>query len=113
MWMIKEHAETAQRMVAGFAEAIAFTDRNPRKAKAAIAKIMRIRDEETLQVAYNVYTRDIVDRHMIIPAAAVAESVRLQRSLGTPVKRKPDDLYDNSFVYNLEKSGFLKELWGK
>jgi len=74
---------------------------------------MRIRDEEALQVAYNVYTRDIVDRHMIIPAAAVAESVGLQRSLGTPVKRKPDDLFDNSFVYNLEKSGFLKELWGK
>ena len=111
--MIKEHPETVQRMVAGFAEAIAFTDRNPRKSKAAIAKIMRIRDEEALQVAYNVYTRDIVDRHMIVPAAAVAESVELQRSLGTPVKRKPDDLYDNSFVYNLEKSGFLKELWGK
>lgn len=111
--MIKEHPETVQRTVAGFAEAIAFTDRNPRKAKTAIAKIMRIRDEEALQVAYNFYTRDIVDRHMIVPAAAVEESVELQRSLGTPVKRKPDDLYDNSFVYNLEKSGFLKELWGK
>jgi len=113
MWMIKKPAETVQRMVAGFAEAIAFADRNPRKAKAAIAKIMRIRDEEALQASYNVYTRDIVDRHMIVSAAAVAESVELRRSLGTPVKRKPEDLYDNSFVYNLEKSGFIKELWGK
>jgi len=39
--------------------------------------------------------------------------VELQRSLGTPIKRKPNDLYDNSFVNNLDKSGFLRELWGR
>ena len=99
--------------MAAFAEAIYFTDKNPRKAKAAIAKVMRLKDEEALRVAYNVYTKDIVDRHMIVPPAAVAESVELHRSLGTPVKRRAEELYDNSFVYNLEKSGYLKELWGK
>jgi len=110
---IREYPETVQRMVAAFAEAIRFSARNPAKAKAAIAKVMRVKDEEALQVAYNVYTKDIVDRHMIVPAQVVAESVELQRSLGTPIKRKPDDLYDNSFVNNLDKSGFLRELWGK
>ena len=49
---------------------------------------------------------------MIVPAAAVAESVDLHRSLGTPIKRKAEEIYDNTFVSNLEKSGFLKELWG-
>jgi hypothetical protein len=73
---------------------------------------MRIKDEEALRVSYNVYTKDIVDRHMIVPAAAVAGSVDLVRASGIQVKRKPEDLYDNSFVNNLEKSGFLKELWG-
>ena len=110
---IREKPETVQRMVAAFAEAISFSARNPAKAKAAIAKVMRVKDEEALQVAYKVYTKDIVDRHMIVPAQVVAESVELQRSLGTPIKRKPDDLYDNSFVNNLDKSGFLRELWGK
>jgi NitT/TauT family transport system substrate-binding protein len=110
---IRERPEMVQRMVAAFAEAINFTDRNPAKAKAAIAKIMRVKDEEALQVSYNVYTKDIVDRHMIVPSAVVAESVELQRSLGTPIKRRAEDLYDNSFVNNLEKSGFMKELWGK
>jgi hypothetical protein len=102
-----------QRMVAGFAEAIRFADRYPAKAKAAISKVMRIKDEEALQVAYNVYTQDVVDRQMLIPGGAVADSVELQRSLGTPIKRKSEDLYDNSFVHHLEKSGFVKELWGK
>jgi NitT/TauT family transport system substrate-binding protein len=110
---IRERPETVQHMVAAFAEAIYFTDKYPAKAKAAIAKIMRIKDEEALQVAYNVYTKDIVERHMVVPGTAVAESVELHRSLGTPIKRRAEELYDNSFVYNLEKSGYLKELWGR
>ncbi len=111
--LIRERPETVQRMVAAFAEAISFTDRNPAKAKAAISKIMRVKDEEALEVSYRVYTRDIVDRHMIVPAQAVADSVELQRSLGMPIKRPADQLYDNSFVNHLDKSGFLKELWGR
>jgi ABC-type nitrate/sulfonate/bicarbonate transport system substrate-binding protein len=110
---IRERPTMVQRMVAAFAEAITFADKNPMKAKAAISKVMRVRDEEALQVAYNVYTKDIVDRRMIVPATAVAESVELQRSLGTPIKRKADDIYDNTFVNHLERSGFQKELWGK
>lgn len=111
--LIRERPETVQRMVAAFAEAISFTDHNPAKAKAAISKIMRVKDEEALEVSYRVYTRDIVDRHMIVPAQAVADSVELQRSLGMPIKRPADQLYDNSFVNHLDKSGFLKELWGR
>ena len=110
---IKERPEIVQRMVGAFAEAIQFADRNPSKTKAAIARAMRVRDEEAIRVSYRVYTKDIVDRRMLVPGAAVAESVELQRSLGTPLKRKPEELYDNTFVYHLEKSGFLKELWGK
>lgn len=108
----RERPEMVQRMVAGFAEAINFVEKNPAKAKASISKAMRVKDEEALQVSYNVYTRDIVDRRMTVPGPAVAESIELARSLGTQVKRKPDEIYDNSFVNSLEKSGFLKELWG-
>jgi ABC-type nitrate/sulfonate/bicarbonate transport system substrate-binding protein len=110
---IHEKPEMVQRMVAAFAEAINFVEKNPAKAKAAISKAMRVKDEEALQVSYNVYTKDIVDRRMIVAGAAVAESVELARSLGAQIKRRPEDLYDNSFVNNLERSGFLKELWGK
>jgi ABC-type nitrate/sulfonate/bicarbonate transport system substrate-binding protein len=110
---IRGHPETVQRMVAAFAEAISFVDRNPGKAKAAMAKLMHVKDEEALQVSYNVYTKDIVDRRMIVPSTAVAESVELIRTHGMPIKRKAEDLYDNSFVNNLEKSGFQRELWGR
>ena len=110
---VRDRPEMVQRMVAAFAEAINFVDRNPVKAKGAIGKVMRVKDEEALQVSYNVYTKDIVDRRMIVPGAAVSETVELLRTSGTHVKRKAEDLYDNSFVNHLEKSGFLSELWSK
>jgi len=42
----------------------------------------------------------------------VREAVEIARDTGTVVRRKPDELYDNGFVNNLDKSGFLKEIWG-
>ena len=110
---IRDRPEVVQRVVAGLAEALNYADSHPAKAKRAIAKVMRIKDEEALRVAYNVYTQEIVDRRMHVPGAAVAEAVELYRSLGLPVKRKPEDIYDNSFVSHLEKSGFQRELWSR
>jgi hypothetical protein len=34
------------------------------------------------------------------------------RESGTKVTKKATELIDNSFAENLEKSGFLKEVWG-
>jgi ABC-type nitrate/sulfonate/bicarbonate transport system substrate-binding protein len=111
--MIRERGEAVQRMVAAFAEAVQFAEKNPAKSKAAMAKVMRIKDEEALNVSYNVYAKEIVDRRMTVPSLAVSESVELHRASGLPVKRKAEDIFDNTFVTNLDKSGFQKELWGR
>jgi NitT/TauT family transport system substrate-binding protein len=110
--MLRERPETVQRMVAALAESVYFVEKNPDKAKAAIAKAMRVKDEEALQSSYNVYAKEIVDRTLVVPAKSVSEAVEIARETGTLVRKKPEELYDNSFVINLEKSGFLKELWG-
>src|SRR5262245_32006717 len=109
---LRERPEIVQRMVAALAEAVYFVEKNPDKAKAAIAKAMRVKDEEALQSSYNVYAKEIVDRTMVVPVKSVAEAVEIARETGTVVRRKPEELYDNTFVNNLEKSGFLKEIWG-
>ena len=110
--MLRERPEWVQRVVAAFAESIQFAEKNPDKAKASIAKAMRIKDEEELHVSYNVYTKEIIDRRMIVPGGVVADSVESTRALGTQVRKKPEEIYDNSFVHHLEKSGYLRELWG-
>ncbi len=109
---LRERPEIVQRMVAALAEAVHFVEKNPDKAKAAVAKAMRVKDEEALQTSYNVYARDIVDRTMIVPGKSITEAWELARDTGTIVRRKPEELFDNSYVNNLEKSGFMKELWG-
>jgi hypothetical protein len=110
--MLRDRPEIVQRMVAALAEAVHFVEKNPDKAKAAIAKAMRIKDDDALESSYNVYAKEIVDRAMIVPGRSVSEAVEIARDTGTVVRRKPEELYDNTFVNNLEKSGFLKELWG-
>ncbi len=109
---IRERPQIAQRMVAGFAEAVHFVDKNPDKAMTSISKAMKLKDPEALQASYDVYAKEIVDRRMTVPGAAIAEGVELARATGTNVRRKPEDLYDNRFTSDLDKSGFLKELWG-
>lgn len=110
--MLRERPEIVQRMVAAFAEIVHFVEKNPDKAKASVAKAMRTTDPQALQSAYDVYARDILDRTMIVPGKAVAETVELAREMGSPVRKKPEEIYDNTFVLNLEKSGFMKQIWG-
>jgi ABC-type nitrate/sulfonate/bicarbonate transport system substrate-binding protein len=110
--MLRERPESVQRMVAAFAEIIHFVEKNPDKAKASMGKAMRISDQQALQSAYDVYAKEILDRTMVVPGKAVAETVELARESGSPIRRKPEEIYDNTFVNNLEKSGFLKEVWG-
>ncbi|HYJ17003.1 MAG TPA: ABC transporter substrate-binding protein [Candidatus Limnocylindria bacterium] len=110
--MLRERPEIVQRMVAALAEIVYYVEKNPDKAKASVGKAMRTKDPEALQSAYDTYAREILDRTMVVPAKAVAETVEMARESGSPVRRKPEEIYDNSFVNNLEKSGFLKEIWG-
>ncbi len=109
--MLRERPEIVQRLVAAFAEIVYFVEKNPDKAKASIAKAMRTKDEEALQSSYDVYARDILDRTMVVPGKSVADAVDLARESGTQVRRKPEELYDNRFVADLERTGFLKEIW--
>jgi len=82
------------------------------QSKASLSKILKISDLERLQSAYDTYARDILDRTMVVPGKAVAETVELARQEGAPIRKKPEEIYDNTFVNNLEKSGFMKEIWG-
>jgi NitT/TauT family transport system substrate-binding protein len=110
--MLRERPDVVQRVVAAFAETIHFVEKNPEKAKAAVAKAMRTNDAAALQASYDVYAKEIVDRRMAIPEKAVAETIEQTKLAGGAVRRKPEELYDNAFTAHLEKSGFLKELWG-
>lgn len=104
---IRERPWLVQRFVAAMAEAVDFVEKNPEKAKASVGRVLKLKDPEALQSAYNTYAKSIVNRRLLVPGDAVSEAVRIAGETGTEIRRKPGALYDNSFAEDLEKSGFL------
>lgn len=109
---MRERPQLVQRFVAAIAESLYFAEKNPDRAKASLSKVLKINDSEILQSAYDAYAISLVNRSMLVPAGALAEAVDIARDTGTNVRKKPSELFDNSFAEQLAKSGFLKELWG-
>jgi ABC-type nitrate/sulfonate/bicarbonate transport system substrate-binding protein len=110
--LLKERPAIAQKFVAAMAEAIHFVEKNPERAKASVTRVLALKDQESAQSAYDAYARQLVNRRLAVPAARVTEAIETVRHAGANVRRKPAETYDNSFAENLEKSGFLRELWG-
>ncbi len=109
---LRERPWLVQKFVAAMAESIHFVEKNPDKAKASVGKALKLKDQEALQSSYDAYAKSIINRRVIVPANQVAEAVELARKTDTNVRRKPAELFDNTFAEDLEKSGFLKEIWG-
>lgn len=110
---LKERQLLVQRLVAALAESVHFLEMNPEKGKAALSKVLSINDQEVLQSAYDAYAKLLVNRRLIVPAQAVAQAVEAAREEGTQLRRTPAEIVDNSFAEQLDRSGFLKELWGR
>lgn len=108
---LKERTQLAQRFVAALAEAVYLVEKNPQQAMAAVSKTLSLKDPEVLQSAYDAYARRLINRRMIVPPKMVAETIELARQEGANIRKKPAEVFDNTLVENLEKSGFLKELW--
>ncbi len=58
------------------------------------------------------YAKLLVNRRMIVPESTVAGVIDVAHEQGSNVRKKAAEIIDNSFAENLDKSGFLKELWG-
>jgi len=108
----KERPAVVQRTVAALAESIHFVERNPELAMASVGRALRLKDPETLRAAYDAYAKNLINRRMIIPPNLVAETLEHARLEGAAIRRKPNEIFDNTFVENLQRSRFMEELWG-
>lgn len=109
---LKERPAATQKFVAGLAESILFVEKNPEKGKAAVSKALKLDDADALQSAYDAYAKLLVNRRLLVPESTVGSAIEVAREQGTNVRRKPGDIIDNRFAEDLERSGFLREIWG-
>ena len=108
----KEKPALIQKMVAALAEAVFLVEKKPEVGMASVGKTLRINDPDILRSAYDAFAKRLVNRRMIVPAKMVADTIENAREDGTVIRRKASEVFDNMFVENLDKSGFMKELWG-
>ena len=85
------------------------------KAKKILSKYTRQTDPESLDRAYRVGL-DTLNKDPTIPREAIVSMVRLMADLGlvdraTAASTPAEAFYDNSFVDEMKKTGFLRDLW--
>lgn len=109
---MKERPLVTQKIVAALAESIHFVEKNPERGKAAVSRALKLNDADALQSAYDAYAKLLVNRRLLVPESTVAAAIDVAREQGTNVRRKPAEIVENRFAEELEKSGFLREIWG-
>jgi NitT/TauT family transport system substrate-binding protein len=109
---LRERPQIVQKWVAALAEVIQLVERNPDKGKAAVSKALKLNDADALQSAYDAYAKLLINRRLTVPESSVAGVIEVAREQGTTIRRKAVEMIDNRFAEDLDKNGFLKELWG-
>jgi NitT/TauT family transport system substrate-binding protein len=110
---VKDHADTVQRFVRAYTEAIAIYKNNRDLAMKVTSKYTGIKDPATLTSTVNFYAPKLAQ----VPYATVGGirfvleqvAVRDPRAKNFP----PETFMDMRFVKQLEDSGFIKSLYAK
>lgn len=106
---IKSSPDKVRRDVQAYIEANKVARTDPETTKQIIAKYTKTDNKEDLDETYNTYARVWEQAPYVSPAAM---QTLLNFSVNPAGKTaKPEQFIDNSFVAELEKSGFIKELY--
>jgi len=110
--LIREDPELVRRYVTAQVEAIARMKRDKAMAMATMGKYLRVKDTAQLSEAYEIYVQKHLAR-VPLPTVDAIKSV-LDELAGRNPKAKDQDprkFFDDSFVRELDKSGFIDSLY--
>jgi ABC-type nitrate/sulfonate/bicarbonate transport system substrate-binding protein len=111
--LIRDNPQLAQRFVAAMAESVYYTEKNPDVARRALRKVLEVEDVDALDSAYTAYARKLINRRMTIPLDSVQTAIDEARDSGTRILvGSPADVATNQFVDDLDRTGYLQQLWG-
>jgi ABC-type nitrate/sulfonate/bicarbonate transport system substrate-binding protein len=106
---IKNNSDKVRRYVQAYVEATKIARTDPETTKQIIAKYTKTENREDLDETYNTYVK-------VWEAAPYVSAAGMQTLLNFAVNpagktAKPEQFIDNSFVAELEKSGFIEKLY--
>ena len=106
---IKGNADKVRRYVQAYIEGTKIARTDPETTKQIIAKWTRTENRDDLDETYNTFVKAWEQAPYVSPAGM---QTVLKFAINPAAKTaKPEQFIDNSFVAELEKSGFIKELY--
>ena len=106
---IKKHPDRVRRYVQAYIEATKIARTDADTTKQIIAKYTKTNNQEDLDETYTTYARAWEQAPYV--SAAAMQTVLNFAVNPAGKSAKPEQFIDNSFVADLEKSGFIKELY--
>jgi NitT/TauT family transport system substrate-binding protein len=110
---IREDRDTVMRFVRSYVEGVAFLKHNKEFSQKVLGKYLRTNDPEYLEGAYTIYKEDFIAAPY--PITKNLDAIYELVASRNPAIRdhKPEEFVDASFVAELDKSGFIKKLYGQ
>lgn len=108
---IQEDRDTVMRMVKSHVEGIAFLKKNKEFSLKVLSKYLRTNDPELLEGSYDIYRNDFIPVPYPITQGLQATYDYVAMTRPEIRNRKPEEFMDPSFIAELEKSGFIRQLY--
>jgi NitT/TauT family transport system substrate-binding protein len=108
---VKEHRDRTRSFLQAYLEAVKFVSMNKKETKQIIGSYTKTSNQEDLEETYQTFIK-VWERVPYVSPTAVQSVLNFTRQ---PAARtaKPEQFIDNSILAELEKSGFMKQLYGK
>jgi NitT/TauT family transport system substrate-binding protein len=112
---IAKNRDVVLRLIKATMEGLKVMSAQESLAKKILSKYTRQTDPESLERAYR-FGLETLNKDPTIPREAIVSMVRLMADLGlvdrsAAASTPAESFYDNSFVDEMKKTGFLRELW--
>jgi NitT/TauT family transport system substrate-binding protein len=108
---IKEHRDWVRGFLQGYIEAVRYAGANPKETKQIIGTFTKTTNQEDLEETYQTFIK-VWERVPYVSTAAVQSVLNFTRHPGAKTAR-PEQFIDNSFLSELEKSGFVNQMYGR
>jgi NitT/TauT family transport system substrate-binding protein len=108
---VQSHRDQVRAFLQAYIEGVKFASTNPSDAKRVIGKYTKTSNEEDLDETYRTFIK-VWERIPYVSIPAVQSVLNFTRHPGAKTA-KPEQYIDNSILAELEKGGFVKQLYSK
>ncbi len=108
---ILEDRDTVMRLVRSHVEGIAYFKTHKDFSLKVLSKYLRTNDRELLEGSYEIYKQDFISAPYPIMQGLEATYDYVATKKPEIRNHKPEEFMDPSFVAELDKSGFIKQLY--